>query len=106
MRRVWMLYGAQIERRAVILLLLGVCQLAAILAPLRSLWALWGNPDRAYEILKAYDRLGNAVANGDSRETISSRADRAQIEGRRWGCILCRLLDKAQPNHCRDSAGV
>lgn len=88
-----------------IFLVLLICQLAALLAPLRAGWALLtGNQDRAWEISKAYDRLGNAVTNGRSIETISSRADRARNEGRRWGCVLCRLLDAIQANHCRDAA--
>ena len=45
-------------------------------------------------------------ANGVNTETLSSRANRARSEGRRWGCILCRWLDWLDPHHCRDSAGT
>ena len=33
-------------------------------------------------------------------ETISSRAGKARLAGKRWGCILCRLLDKIDKQHC------
>jgi len=86
---------------------LAVCQLAAILAPLRASWALLtGNQTVAWEIAKAYDRLGNATLNGSSTETISSRAARARRENRRWGCVLCSILDAIQKGHCKNSEGV
>jgi hypothetical protein len=89
------------------LTLLLICQLAAIIAPVRAIGALVvGNTAQAWEIIKAYDRLGNAAGNGNSHETISSRAERGTLEGKRGWCLLCRLLDRIKPNHCRDSAGV
>jgi hypothetical protein len=45
----------------------------------------------------------NTVAGGDPDETISSRAAKAEAEGKRWGCILCGLLDKIQKDHCKRS---
>jgi hypothetical protein len=93
------------RRRALILGVLVLCQLIVLLVPLRAAWALLVNPDRAWSIAKAYDRLGNVVANGDGKETISSRANRARQERRRWGCILCRWLDAIDKDHCRQSAG-
>jgi hypothetical protein len=47
--------------------------------------------------------LNAAVLLGDPRETISSRADKAMREGKRWGCILCRFLSKIQKQHCQQS---
>ncbi|MGF6781127.1 hypothetical protein [Paraburkholderia sp. GAS334] len=38
------------------------------------------------------DCLGNALTGGDPRETISSRAGKARLEGKEWGCALCALL--------------
>lgn len=94
-------------KRVWLLLIFVIAQLASILAPFRFLYALSINDiSRAYELLKAYDRLGNAVLNGDSNETISSRANRARKENTKWGCLLCRLLDKIQTNHCQNSDGV
>jgi len=70
------------------------------------LWSVGSNPDKAFDIAEALDRAGNAATNGSQTETISSRANRARSEGRRWGCILCGLLDWIKKDHCRDSAGV
>lgn len=48
----------------------------------------------------ALDQLANAVLGGDPDETISSRAAKSAREGRLWGCIFCRLIDRFDPNHC------
>jgi hypothetical protein len=57
-------------------------------------------------IAVGYDQLANVALNGDEDETISSRAHRAAQNGRAWGCVLCKLLDKLDKNHCEKSAGV
>lgn len=93
------------------LLLLGlwlVCQLAHVAASLWMLVCIAWHPrsHRAWIIAGAYDQLANAVTGGDMDEKISSRANRARGEGRRWGCLLCRLLDALDPDHCRRSAGT
>jgi hypothetical protein len=82
-----------------------VCMCGTSLTLTRMLFCVATAPQRAQSIAVALDRAGNAAANGDNKETISSRANRARSEGRRWGCILCRLLDWLSPNHCRNSAG-
>lgn len=82
------------------------CQLCLIPAALRFWWAIFTAVDEAWEILLAFDRLGNVATNGDWRETISARANRARREGRRWGCVLCRLLDWVQKDHCKDAGGI
>lgn len=82
-----------------------LCLAASGYAALRMLAAIVSNPSRAWIMAVAHDQLANAATNGDPDETISSRANRARSEGRRWGCILCRCLDWLQPNHCRDAAG-
>ena len=43
----------------------------------------------------------NVLTGGDADETLSSRAGKAQIAGRRWACVLCRVLDWVQQDHCR-----
>ena len=53
-------------------------------------------------VLVLLDVCVNRLFNGRV-ETISSRAGRARASGRAWGCILCRLLDDIQPNHCADA---
>jgi hypothetical protein len=84
------------------LLLIGQC--AALLAPLRAAWALLtGDTDQALEIAKGYDLLGNTVLNGEAGEYISTRANRARSEGRRWGCWLCRLMDWITADHCKNA---
>ncbi|MCW5319622.1 hypothetical protein D5039_00030 [Verminephrobacter aporrectodeae subsp. tuberculatae] len=37
---------------------------------------------------------------GSEDETVSSRAAKAAGRGRRWGCLVCRLLDRIDPGHC------
>lgn len=82
-----------------------VCLGGTVFTLIRMLFCVASSPDRAKDIAVALDRAGNAAINGSYQETISSRANRARSEGRRWGCILCRFLDALSPNHCRDSAG-
>lgn len=74
------------------------------LAALRMLWAVFANPAKAFEQAKAFDLAGNVLLNGKLGEYISTRAYRAWKEGRRWGCVLCKLLDVVDPNHCEKSA--
>jgi hypothetical protein len=82
-----------------------VCLCGTVLTLIRMLFCVASAPEKAKDIAVALDRAGNAAINGSNEETISSRANRARSEGRRWGCILCRILDALSPNHCRDSAG-
>lgn len=56
-----------------------------------------------WNILISLDQFGNAVTGGDPDETISSRAAKAMQKGRVWGCILCRLLDLFERDHCAKS---
>lgn len=51
-------------------------------------------------ILVAIDQLINAIFKGDPDETISSRAAKSAIEGRAWGCYLCKFLNYLEENHC------
>lgn len=60
---------------------------------------------RAPRIMLASDRLANAVFGGSDRETISSRSYRGKNEGVRGWCLLCRLLDAIDKNHCEKSEG-
>jgi len=45
----------------------------------------------------------NTLRGGDPHETISSVAGKAQQKGERWACVLCRLLNMIQANHCANS---
>lgn len=82
--------------------------LAALVAAGWGLMAALADPfgNRAHRIAIAFDQLMNAATGGNEDETISSRADRARTKRRRWGCLLCRLLDALDTNHCRNSRGV
>lgn len=57
----------------------------------------------AFNVLIGIDQLANAITGGDPDETISSRAGKARRQGRWWGCVLCRLLDRIDPRHCAES---
>ena len=46
------------------------------------------------------DEEGNTLTGGSPEETISSRAGKAMLAGKRWGCILCKFLDLFQKSHC------
>jgi hypothetical protein len=54
-----------------------------------------------WNILIAFDQFWNAVLGGNPRETISARADKAMLAGKKWGCILCKFLSKIQKDHCQ-----
>lgn len=79
---------------------------ATLYSWIRYVWCVLVNPVEAWRMAVAFDQLANAAANGSEDETISSRAARAQREGRRWGCILCRALDLFEKDHCTKSEGV
>ena len=64
------------------------------------------NGTRAKHITLAYDQLGNATTGGDIDETISSRAGRLRKQGRGWACVLCKVLDWLDKNHCEKSIGT
>ena len=53
-----------------------------------------------WNILLAFDQLGNALFMGDPAETISRRAGQAAEQGQKWACILCNLLSYIDPRHC------
>lgn len=93
-------------RRLTLIGLFMVCQVAHVAASLWMLVAILVGSPRAWRIIVAYDRVGNAATGGADTETISSRANRGRDEGRRPWCILCRMLDKLDADHCKRSAGI
>lgn len=89
--------------------LLGIwllCVLAGLLAMVQMFWSILVGSPKAWRQAKAFDRVANAATGGQDTETISSRAHRAVQEERRWGCILCSLLDRFEKDHCKKSAGI
>lgn len=91
------------------LLLLAIVLLAQIVNLVATLWIigcaiLAPDSKRAWSLAIGYDYLGSAVTGGVLGSTISARAYAAMQRGQRWGCVLCRVLDWIQTNHCRKSA--
>lgn len=54
----------------------------------------------ARRVLKALDQFANVATGGAVAETISQRAARLRDKGVFIGCVLCRLLDLIERNHC------
>ncbi len=54
-------------------------------------------------LLISLDQLGNTILGGLPDETISSRAAKAKLAGKKWGCVLCKWLDKLDKDHCDKS---
>lgn len=100
MTRCWPALLGAIRVRAPLLVVLVLCAGAAAAGLLRMAYATIASPARAWTLSVAFDQLGNAAANGDPDETVSSRAGKARLLGRRWGCVLCKLLDWLDPGHC------
>ena len=77
--------------------------LMALVGNLIALGAAVIGSNRAWPVAVANDQALNAAlvgVAGSEDETVSSRAGKAASKGKRWGCILCRLLDKIDPGHC------
>lgn len=72
---------------------------------LRYLWYVVFEPQESWRLAVSLDQLANTTFNGSEDETISSRAGRHQHD-EKWACLLCKLLDKLDPDHCNKSIGV
>lgn len=93
-------------KRLPLLILIPLLVVVPILAIVRYIYAIVLNPKRAWRIAIGFDQLANVAFNGSEDETISSRSQRAKENGKRWGCLLCSLLDKIDKNHCEKSKGI
>ena len=91
------------KTRAALLALWLLCMVAATVGAIWMLLAALAGSPRAWRLAVSYDQLANTAFGGDEDETISSRAYKAMLKRRRWGCLLCRLLDRIDPDHCRKS---
>lgn len=80
-----------------------LCVLVCVLALVWMLAAVVVGSARAWTLAIAHDQLANAATGGSVDEMLSSRAHRARSDGRRWGCVLCRLLDALDPDHCLEA---
>ena len=92
-----------LQHRLSMLVVWGLCQIAAVIASLWMLAAALTGSRRAWTLAVAHDQLANAAFGGHEDETLSSRAGKAALEGKRWACVLCRLLDRLDPNHCENA---
>lgn len=92
-----------VKRMALGLALFLLCALVALVGLSWMLLAILGNSDRAWRLGVSFDQLANTAFGGSEDETISSRAGKAARKGERWGCVLCKLLDWFEPNHCESN---
>lgn len=89
-----------VSRIAQAVALLLVCALAACLGLVWMFCAVLANSTRGHRLAVSFDQLANTAFGGHEDETISSRAGKARLKGRRWGCVLCKWLDWFDPDHC------
>lgn len=80
-----------------------LCQVANLVAAVWMFLAIISGSTRAWTLAKSYDQLGNAAFGGSEDELISSRAAKANRRGKKWACVLCKLLGKIDKNHCEKS---
>lgn len=90
-------------KRPGLILLFPLLVLALAYTALRYLAAIVGDPAKAWNIARMIDETANVDANGRTNETISARAAKAMYARRKWGCVLCWILDRIQPNHCQNA---
>lgn len=61
-----------------------------------------GRPILSYfrRLFVAVDQLVNVIFGGDEDETVSSRIAKDRRRGRKFACVLCKILDWIDPHHC------
>jgi hypothetical protein len=94
---------AGLKARLVMLLLIPLVVFANVLVWVSYLAHIVDNPAKSLAIALMMDQAGNVAINGRVDQSLSQRADIAWKAGKRWGCILCKLLDWVQKNHCEDA---
>jgi hypothetical protein len=95
--------ATKLTQRLTLIALLPAVALGMVVGFAGYLVTIFTRPETALRVAVAADECANAAFKGDSGETISSRAAKAQRRGERWGCVLCRVLDWVNPGHCADS---
>lgn len=73
----------------------GVVSLVTLALLLRS-----GQKTFMHKVAVGVDVLVAVFYWGREGITISSHSAIAAKKGKRWGCVLCKLLDKLDPGHC------
>lgn len=89
-----------VTRIALGLVLLLLCAFVTLVALCWMFFAVLGNSTRAWRLAVSFDQLANTAFGGSEDETISSRAGKAARQGKRWGCVLCGLLNRFESDHC------
>ena len=61
-----------------------------------------GKPILTYfrRLFVAVDQLVNVIFGGDEDETVSSRLGKDALRGRKFACVMCRVLDLIDKDHC------
>lgn len=59
-----------------------------------------------WNLAVGFDQFLNTLLGGSPDETLSSRAGKAQLKGKKWGCVLCRLLDIVDKDHCKNNIEI
>ncbi len=78
--------------------------LAALVSLSFSFFQVLVGSERGWRAILGQDYTLNAAAfGGSNKESVSSHAAKAARRGERWGCVLCRLLDRVDPGHCEKS---
>ncbi len=93
------------KRLGLLVIWLG-CGLGALVSWLWMLCAIPFATQRAWRLALGFDRVSSAATGGLDTETISSRAGRGEREGIWYWCLLCRMLDWIQKDHCKNSIGT
>ena len=77
-----------------------VCLLALCYITLRLIYTIFTSETKFWLLAKSIDDSFNVASNGDFRTYLSTRAAVARNKKKRWGCILCKLLDFVDKGHC------
>ena len=76
---------------------------ADIFSLIWAFFAMFSSSERFVQIAIMKDETFNTSVGGNRNETLSSRSARAQLRGERWGCVLCKILDRIDKGHCQKS---
>lgn len=83
-----------------------LCSISFLIISFINLVRIMLGDTSVWESVVTTDRLFNKALGGDIRETLSSRAHRGSLEGIAHWCVLCKILDKIQTDHCKKSEGI
>lgn len=61
-----------------------------------------GRPVLSYfrKLFVSVDQLLNVILGGDPDETMSSRLGKDARRGRKFACVMCKILDLFEKDHC------